>query len=385
MRIKKYEGSTMRETMAKVRADLGPDAVILKTRKHKPGGLLNLLAKEVFEVTAAIDVDLPTSPAKPRPSPETNSNSSNKPHPSPETNSNSSRYLAEQVETIKSEIGELKSLVWSLARQVADPDTQNSPDILAQAYGHLLGQEVERELAKDLILSLRAQLLEGELADTRRVRGALCGNVAEMINTSGPLTAEEKRKVVVLVGPTGTGKTTTIAKLAAQFSLFERKNVGMITADTYRIAAVDQLKTYTEIIGVPLEVVYSQQDMKEALVRQGDKDLILVDTVGRSPRDIGELRELTECLKSYVQTEVHLVLSVSTKFADQMDTINRFGPTSLDKLIFTKLDETTALGTLLNVMANVNADISYVTTGQNVPDDIEVAEPGKIAEMIVGA
>jgi flagellar biosynthesis protein FlhF len=374
MRIKKYEGPTMRETMAKVRSELGPDAVILKTRKIKPSGLLSFLSKDLFEVTAAMDANFSEYHPK---------HSQNAP-----VNSTASSDLEEQFSALKSEIAEIKSLVWAIARRAEESHDQNSPDTvdnLSRIYALLLAQEVENDIAKDLLISTRSRLLQEETLDIGKVRRVLGDCISTLVNVSGPLAAKEgEKKIVTLIGPTGAGKTTTIAKLAAQFSLFERKRIGMITTDTYRIAAVDQLKTYTNIIGVPLEVVYSENDVKSAFNKHRDKDLILVDTVGRSPRNAGDLLELTKSIGEQGQAEVHLVLSANTKFADQMEAVNLFGPAKPDRLIFTKLDETSTFGNLLSVAASTDSDISYLTTGQNVPDDIEVAESKRIADLIVG-
>ena len=382
MRIKKYEAPSMKEALARVKAELGPEAVILNTRKFRPGGSLNFLAKDVFEVTAAIDVNLLDYQTKPRPEPY---DPGSPQAPAPLTiSAPPPDGSADKLKTLESEIDEVKAIVRSIARQLDDP-LRNAHDNLAIAYHALLESYVGDRLAKDLVRYVREQLTQEGLADPERVRQALCGRVSQMINASGPLSVSgEERKVVALIGPTGTGKTTTIAKLAAQFSLLKNKKVCLITADTYRIAAVDQLKTYAEIIGVPIEVVFSSQEMREALERHKDKDLVLVDTVGRSPDNTMHLRELTELLGSYAESEVHLVLSATTKLSDQMNSINRFSPAKVDKLIFTKLDETTSPGSILSILADVDIGISYITTGQNVPDDIEVAQPQKIAQMIVG-
>ena len=176
-----------------------------------------------------------------------------------------------------------------------------------------------------------------------------------------------------MVGPTGVGKTTTIAKLAANFALFEGKSVGLITIDTYRIAAVEQLKTYSEIINLPIEVVYTAADLKRAFQKLSDKQLILIDTAGRSQKNKQQIRELKHFFNGRPLNETHLVLSANTKLEDLLETADSFKELGVNRLIFTKLDETNSLSNVIEVAERLRIPLSYVTTGQSVPEDIEVA------------
>ena len=195
----------------------------------------------------------------------------------------------------------------------------------------------------------------------------------EVLIQTYPIRLTTRPTVVALVGPTGVGKTTTIAKLAANFALFEGKSVGLITIDTYRIAAVEQLKTYSEIINLPIEVVYTAADFKRALQNLSNKQLILIDTAGRSQKNKQQIRELKHFFNGRPLNETHLVLSANTKLEDLLETADSFKELNVNRLIFTKLDETNSLSNVVEVAERLQIPLSYVTTGQSVPEDIEVA------------
>ena len=195
----------------------------------------------------------------------------------------------------------------------------------------------------------------------------------EFLIKTYPIRLGNRPTVVALVGPTGVGKTTTIAKLAANFALFEGKSVGLITIDTYRIAAVEQLKTYSEIINLPIEVVYTAADLKRAFQKLSDKQLILIDTAGRSQKNKQQIRELKHFFNGRPLNETHLVLSANTKLEDLLETADSFKELGVNRLIFTKLDETNSLSNVIEVAERLRIPLSYVTTGQSVPEDIEVA------------
>jgi flagellar biosynthesis protein FlhF len=178
------------------------------------------------------------------------------------------------------------------------------------------------------------------------------------------------------------GKTTTIAKLAANFALLQRKRVALVTVDTYRIAAVEQLKTYSQIIGLPVSVAYSHEELPAILSEYSDYDLVLIDTAGRSQRHATQIEEL-KALVATVDCEAHLVLAASTNEQDLIDTARRFAGARVDRIIFSKLDETSRFGALLTVADRTGIPLSFLTTGQKVPEDIEPAEPGKVADLIL--
>jgi flagellar biosynthesis protein FlhF len=190
--------------------------------------------------------------------------------------------------------------------------------------------------------------------------------------------------VIALIGPTGVGKTTTIAKLAANLCLREEQKVGLITIDTYRIAAVEQLKTYAVIIDVPLEVVFSPSQLEQAVRRMNDRDVILIDTAGRSQRDGERIKELRAYFGAVEPDEVHLVLAGTCGERVLTETIQQFRELGVNRVIFTKLDEAIGFGVILACIQKAEAKLSYVTTGQDVPDDIHVGEGGTLARWILG-
>ena len=192
-------------------------------------------------------------------------------------------------------------------------------------------------------------------------------------------------KKVALVGPTGVGKTTTLAKLAAKFALEDNVETAFITSDTYRIAAVEQLKTYATILNIPMDVVYSAGEMKKCINRHKDKKLVLIDTAGRSQHNEEQLDELRRLLDADDTIETHLVLSTVTTYQDLLDIIGKFDSCFSENVIFTKIDETRSIGNIFNIMHQFSElKISYVTNGQNVPDDIHLAEPQYLAIMLLG-
>ena len=208
--------------------------------------------------------------------------------------------------------------------------------------------------------------------------------IAELVQTTGsilPQPGEQKR--LALIGPTGVGKTTTIAKLAAAFLLAGGKRVAMITIDTYRIAAVEQLKVYGEIMNLPVEVVMSADQLRDVLARHGNKDLILIDTAGRSPKDDVSLNELQNFLDVDPEIEPHLVLSATTRERDLYETYSRFSALSPKSLLMTKLDECESLGVLLNIHLRNNCPLSYLANGQKVPEDLVQADAEGVSALIL--
>jgi len=217
------------------------------------------------------------------------------------------------------------------------------------------------------------------------VQRKLCDYIASMVPAGGEITAVRsgRPKVVAMVGPTGVGKTTTIAKLAAHFKLRENRRVGLVTIDTYRIAAVDQLRTYAEIIDVPLEVVVTPDELTDAMARLDECDIVLIDTAGRGQNDAIRLNELKQFLDVAKPDETHLVLACNSNPTCLLQAIEHFGRIGIDRVAFTKLDEAVGFGVVLTVLRRIDKKLSYLTTGQDVPDDIEIGRGQRIAELIL--
>lgn len=262
-------------------------------------------------------------------------------------------------------------------------------DALLKHYTRLIENEVAQELADEIIAGVRDELTPPELADESTVRAAVLRRLETLLTVdqqvaAPPVKAADGRPLTIaLIGPTGVGKTTTIAKLAAAYRLRHGKKVALITSDTYRIAAVDQLRTYANIIGVPLRVAHTPAEMQAAVEATRDADVVLIDTAGRSPGDMQRVGELRTFLQAAKPHQTHLVLSSVASEGALMRSAERFGDLKPNLVIFTKLDEAANLGVLVNVARRIDAKLSYVTTGQEVPDDIEPSKPERLARLVL--
>jgi flagellar biosynthesis protein FlhF len=424
MNVKTYQGTSMADTLAKVKQDLGATAVILHTRSFKQGGVMGLGARNVVEITAGVNVNVQarrkTAPARAQaqglPSPGLRSaNSSTAVLDAPPTDRHplKSAYgaarlvraesgtnaatrqmaacvLKEPAFELRTEISSLRTMVESLLQRTAGTAQRaDLPESLAKLYTQLIEQQVSDEIAYRVVDDVKAELTPAQLANAQVVRERLTQKLEQLLpaNLNGavarPTTGRGCRSIC-LIGPTGVGKTTTIAKLAAAFKLRQRQKVGLITIDTYRIAAVDQLRTYANIIGVPLKVVLTPTELVAAMKEFSDCDTVLIDTAGRSQADQLKLNELAQFILAGKPTEVHLVLSSTTTQEAMEAALERFGAVRVDQIIFTKLDEAVSFGVLLNVARIAARALSYVTTGQDVPDNIEVGQPRRLARLILG-
>ncbi|MCK8823532.1 flagellar biosynthesis protein FlhF [Fuchsiella alkaliacetigena] len=353
MEVKRYRGESMQEAMFKVKADLGPEAIILHRRKLKKGGFMGFFGKKMVEIVATVEDE--------------------------KKENNSEEYLK-----LQDELAQMKDMMSNVLQELETKSLsgsyQNLPPSLQEVADKLLAKGVKNKLATDILTSLTKKADPYQLEESEEVKSLLVKEIEQRLSPVAPLQLNNTSKVVALIGPTGVGKTTTIAKLAAKFNLMEQKEVALVTADTYRIAAVEQLKTYSEIIGVPLEVVFTPSDLVKAIERFADKDLVLIDTAGRSQQNKMQMSELTALMENAEIDETYLVLSATTKLADLRDVVLKFKSVDIDKFIFTKLDETNALGTILNITEEFEIPLSYISNGQNVPEDIKVVDPKQIAD-----
>jgi flagellar biosynthesis protein FlhF len=257
-------------------------------------------------------------------------------------------------------------------------------DDLERVYRVLVRNQVEMDLARSLLRIFDEQLsLLGE--DWTRAQPRFERFLAGLIRSSPgiQLRAGRRPMVAMFIGPTGVGKTTTIAKIASVFSLAEHRKVAIVTADTYRMAATDQMKRYGQILGIPVHVVETAGEMEQVMIRLAGYDLVLVDTAGRSPQHKEHMKQMRDLVEATKPDEIHLVLSLTTKYVDVLQIVARFGIVGVNRVVLTKADETRTYGLILNLSMKFNMEVAYLTTGQQVPDDIEPADQGKLAKLVL--
>jgi len=381
-----FYGRTMVEALAEVKRQFGPHAVILNTRTVSGKGLLGLGEKPRTEITAAPSAThLPDTKRTPMLAQQSRrtlcANGDAKAVPPPKEDGHASDSQA-----LLSEVGALRSIVMGLVEETRRDRAAKMPSELYEYYCRLSKAEIADEIAQRLLQEVRDGLDEEQLRDPKAVRIKLAKAVAAMLPMAGPIrvAGTHAPTIIALVGPTGVGKTTTVAKLAANLCLREHRRVGLITIDTYRIAAVEQLKTYAQIIDVPLEVVMTPDRLKEAVARMSDCEVILIDTAGRSQRDSCKIKELRSFFDVVKPDEVHLVLASNSAESVLLETVKQFKSTGVNRVIFTKLDEALGFGVMLACLETANAQLSYVTTGQAVPDDIEVGQRNAMVQLVLG-
>ena len=283
----------------------------------------------------------------------------------------------ETIEELQNGLAQMKAmLVQVVSKEKTPEDEMSLQQVLKQ-------QEVESDIIDDVVLQLPAEAILAD-KDTPLALDGLTKYLADNVQMADGLELKSrKRKIAALLGPTGVGKTTTLAKIAAQCVLEKGISTAFITADTYRISAVEQLKTYADILGLPIAIVYTPDELKEAIQKFRQKQLILIDTAGRSQHNRRQMAELKEFLAVNQNIEKYLVLSATTKNEDAKDIIDKFSVCKPDKVIFTKTDETKSLGIILNILRRKEMRLSYLTNGQSVPEDMGPAEAGKLAELFL--
>jgi flagellar biosynthesis protein FlhF len=412
MHIKKFVGRTLKEAAEQMKAELGPEAIILNSRTVARGGAFSLLGKEMFEVTAALD-EPAAAPARSgyrRPGAggsafdryadaarQTSEEDAQPGDPVEDLRRVAQRFeqrargdrqpertrdAAEWTE-LRSELREVKGTLRDIADQMKYAKMPPLPESLRRAYQTMVERDIDPDLAADLVQTVLAHLTPDQLRSGQSAEAAVVAAMAAMLHPAGDARSRRKKGLVIaLVGPTGVGKTTTIAKLAAIQKLVNHLDVGLISADTYRIGAIEQLRTFAAIADIPMEVVYKPSEVAPAIRKFRHKDLILMDTVGRSQRSTKELQALSKFVQAADPDEIHLVLSASTGVKTAESILKHFAALKPNRLLFSKLDEAATLGPLLTVASRHQLPLSYVTTGQNVPDDILPVDPSRMAGMI---
>jgi len=440
MLVKTFQAATMAEALRQIKAELGPDAMILSTKKEKQGGILGFFSKQVVKVTAAID---PHRPAPPQPvvvrerperertakeefessmlaplarelrelrerveqlskreeeqrqrQPEAVAAGDENGKPGEVAGINLNNIPRQDLEEIKKLLlntltrnqgGEaVQTVQWPVSGSGQQP--QESPAVADEGEQvtplarELERQGIDHEVMDKIIATINTLPAEQE---EQSIAGRLGVAFGRLIKFTGMLRLKKNApRIIALVGPTGVGKTTTTAKLAAMYALNRGNKVALVTMDIFRVGAVEQLKTYTKIMGIPLEVASTPKELERAVERHADCDLILVDTAGRSHKDTEKLDEMKVFLEG-IQSDIYLCLSATTKDRELEEILKRFGIFEVSKVVFTKLDECESFGCIVNLLLKANLQIAYFTTGQRVPEDIEVATSDKLAKLIL--
>lgn len=379
--------------------ELGKDAIVMNIKTISPKGIYKLFRKSLVEITAAVDDNITYKNDKPRisqPVIQTQPKKQILPDiiydEEPASGMKSLFEDSKEPSAIELKLNNLQSL---LEKQMGEKEAAQMQEEKAAAsnknlaciqliYNQLISNEVDEKYA-NLIVSE----IEGTLKKDSSMDIILASIYQKIILKLGqPRTIElssKGPKFIFVIGPTGVGKTTTIAKIASKFKVDEKAKVAFLTADTYRIAAVEQLRTYANILGIPLKVVYSEEEMKQAREEFSEYDIVFVDTAGRSHRN-KEQRDDIELLINCVpekERETYLVLSATTKYRDLVKITEAYAEIVNYNLIFTKLDETSCIGNLFNIRMLTQAPLSYATFGQNVPDDISRIDAQSIAKQLL--
>lgn len=417
MIINKFQGKTEEEATEKARAEMGSGVVIMNVREVKPKGLFSAFKSPTYEVTAAKEekeqfvnpqsaLKMPlklheninyTADEKIELPLEKNATALQKKEvqPSKEEQKKAVEFGQKEM-ALEEKLESLQNMLEKNLYGEEQSDTQKfSPDSARQSegfrcmkmiYEKLLENEVNEKYVNQIMDDVERVIRSNSSMDV-----VLSSVYQKMIlkfgQPGGIELSQGQPKIVFFIGPTGVGKTTTIAKVASKFKVDMGKKVAFLTADTYRIAAAEQLRTYANILDTPLTIIYSAEEMKAAIERVSDYDLILVDTAGFSHKNEGQredVKRLIESVDGKYQKEVYLVLSATTKYRDLLEIVNIYREISDYKIIFTKLDETTTYGNILNVRMYSGAELSYITNGQNVPDDMEIFDTQKIVKQLLG-
>ncbi|MEE0685879.1 MAG: flagellar biosynthesis protein FlhF [Lachnospiraceae bacterium] len=392
MIIKKFQAATETEGILMAKHELGDAAVIMNIKTIKQRGIARLFKKDVVEVTAALEERAHTTdkiPVK-----KINAIVDDSTKPVMELDKQHNTAIEQKLDNLQNMLQNKISTSVAVEKkenEAEDKTKEKSVNFkfMQLVYRQLLDNEVDEKYANQIIGEI-----ESGLKKESNIDSILAGIYQKIILKLGQpkiIEAEEKKtKLVFFMGPTGVGKTTTIAKLASYFKLEKKLKVALITCDTYRIAAVEQLRTYANILDVPLQVVYTIEEFNSAVKGYKDYDLIFVDTAGRSHKNNEQCNEIlhfvNDCqIDENVEKETFLVLSAATKYKDLLNINQVFSTLKNYSIIFTKLDETTCLGNILNMKLHTGLQLSYVTSGQAVPDDISIIDAQKIARNLLGS
>lgn len=381
MRIKKFVADDFKDAIKLAKVEMGNDAIILQTRQIKTGGFLGFFTKPQVEVTVAIDDTLQVNLDKlrkvaiPNQVPE-------EVIPTKVVEPKLNHKVAD--DNLLKELNNLKNMMANIQSQMYEVELiKGMSEELKKFYHILVKNNVDKDIALQIVKSVEQDFTNNSNND--ETKEIILNALQQYIHEVKPIEIKSNKKgtVIFFVGPTGVGKTTTIAKLAANIAFIDNKDVALITLDTFRISAAEQLRTFAEIINIPISVVFEPDELLKTILEYSDKDVILVDTAGRSPYNDEHLAELKQFVDACNPDEILLVLSAITESTDLIHIYQRFNLFEIDKIIFTKLDETNNYGQILNAIYEIKKPIAYLTNGQNVPDDIEIPDRLQLAKMLL--
>ncbi|MBQ0139326.1 MAG: flagellar biosynthesis protein FlhF [Kurthia sp.] len=374
MKMKKYIAISMPEAMKKVKSELGEDAVIVSSKVIYSKGFLGMLKKKQFEVVAGVNQQSRVDTR-----PDLEMHAINKEVELQQKKQFEEQFLiSKQNDDIQKQLDELKQLM----RAANKPKASTMPKIIQPIYTLLKEQELNDQLITDICDELFAIIQDKPTVTADELLMASQEALFRKLSKLPMGGLNFGRKFVNVLGPTGVGKTTTIAKIAARAVLEKKKKVAFITTDTYRIGAIEQLKTYANLLHAPVEVVYTPSDYKRAIEQFAGHDLILIDTAGRNYKEARFITDLEKLIDIKSNAQNYLVLSLTAKENDMATIIEQFEGFDIDQLIFTKLDETNTIGSMVNLMVKYNKGLAYYTDGQEVPENIEEGSVSKLVELI---
>ncbi|MBP3458292.1 MAG: flagellar biosynthesis protein FlhF [Lachnospiraceae bacterium] len=396
MIIKKFQGKTEKEATEAAKKELGDGVVVMNVKEVKRKGLFAFLKAPIVEVTVALEEE----PDRALPVRKTAVN----PAASSGTGEGTGKFKDvkdHKTEAIEEKLESLQSLI-EKQLQISEPEKESEEEktageaeekpedsnvrFLKLLYHTMLENEINEKYANQIIDELDS-VLKPNMPIDYMLSNVYQKMILKFGQSEGIVAPGKGPKIIFFIGPTGVGKTTTIAKIASRYAVEEKKKIALFTTDTYRIAAAEQLRTYANILEVPFRVIYSVEEMQQGIEEFKGFDYIFMDTAGHSHQNVKQREAMNDFIRAVdekLEKEVYLVVSATTKYKDLISIADAYCGMTDYKLIFTKLDETTSLGNLLNLKLHTGAPLSYVTCGQNVPDDIEDFNPQKTVKMLLG-
>ena len=390
MKIKRYEVYNMKDALTMIKQDLGSDAVILTTRKIMKSNVFGLFSKPIIEITAAVDYSTKKQNVI---STFQTDRTAGKTIPSEKKVYKQDIHdidrLTEMVkslglknfEGIVEDIREIKKQLGEMQSTLADKIVIDLDPAVIDFYYLLIKNGLDEIIAYKILKKIekRISLIPSRL----QIKEIIMQLLEEIIPLEPDYTSHIKNRIMTVIGPTGVGKTTTIAKIAATLAIKKHKKVCLVSIDTFRIGAIEQLRTYADIIDVPKFGASKTKDLKDIIKKTSNFDYILMDSIGRSQYELSQIKELLNFIDISPIISTIVVLSLSGNHSELYDTFDKYKKLEPESIIFTKLDETKYFGPLINLPIVKKVPILLLTNGQNVPEDIESPHGRKIAKYIL--